>query len=86
MSDVTMIPSAARMAPESNAGSEAPAYRGDVTVYRIVVVILGLVTLAATVGALLCEMGPPHARSRSFSSPSARAQSGPWLACSPRLR
>ena len=61
MSDVTVIPSAPRRStsPESDAAPEAPpAYRGDVAVYRIVVVILGLVTLAATGGALFCEMGP----------------------------
>ena len=56
MSDLTMMRRAAPTAQAEPAGeADSPAYRGDVTVYRIVVVILGLVVLASKGGALFCE-------------------------------
>jgi hypothetical protein len=63
MSDVTTItasrPGTARRAATAKPGRRAgrpSAYGGDVVIYRMVVLILGLVTIAATIGALFCEM------------------------------
>ncbi len=60
MSEIAIVPNAKprKSHPERQAAVDhgPPAYRGDVAIYRMVVVILGAVLMASTGGALVCEI------------------------------
>ena len=60
MGDVTNLPNPEPKPSQSGRQPEGdqPAYHGDMAIYRMVVFFLGVVVIAATVGALICEMSP----------------------------
>ncbi len=60
MSDIAIVPNTEprtlQPGSQTGAGAAPPAFRGDIAIYRMVVIFLGLVMMASTAGALFCEM------------------------------